>query len=584
MYLGWDIGGVNTKIAAVRDGVVLAVRGRAFELQRDPHGLVALLRTLATEVGADDTSTHGVTMTAELSQMFRTKRDGVDFVITALERAFPVAATRQAIRVYTVDGAFVTCDAARRNPLSVAAANWTATASLVARRHRDAVLIDIGTTTTDIIPIAAGRVAAIGRTDPDRLASGELVYSGAVRTPVEAIVSAVPFGSGAASVSAEGFALVGDVHVWRGDLSPDDYTTTAPDGRPATSEFAAERLARVICADREMLDSNGISAIADAIAVAQVMHVTEAIRRVASRHPSLDTAIVTGLGAFIAARAARDARLRVVHLAEELGGDAGRCAPATAVALLLADRSRDADLPPVPKVARPTVRLGEAGTASARAFESEVEPPPAARATARSRALVVVKVGGALLRHPDTLEQTLAALGAAAAEAPMAIVPGGGMFADAVREVDAAIGLTSDAAHWMAILAMDQYAHVIASRLARGCIVRDPESLHAAHAAGDVPVLAPSQWLRARDPLPHSWDVTSDSIAAWVAAELGAHRLVVVKAPGATGTGVTDAYFERALRGEMNVAIVPADDAPRLQRALRLPLRAASIRFDATSR
>jgi probable H4MPT-linked C1 transfer pathway protein len=216
----------------------------------------------------------------------------------------------------------------------VAAANWAATARLVAERHRDALLVDIGTTTTDIIPLVNGEPCATGWTDPDRLASGELVFTGAVRTPIEAIVRDVPYRSGSATVSAEGFALVGDVHVWRGDLAPSDYTSPAPDGRSATREFAGERLARAICADRETIDDAGVSRIADAVAAAQVAQIAAAIRRVAARHPSALTVVTAGLGSFIGERAARAAGVDTVALSSELGDAAARSAPAAAVALL----------------------------------------------------------------------------------------------------------------------------------------------------------------------------------------------------------------------------------------------------------
>ncbi|HUQ79911.1 MAG TPA: hydantoinase/oxoprolinase family protein, partial [Gemmatimonadaceae bacterium] len=213
---GWDIGGVNTKVARVANGLVIAARTQPYELQRDPGALAPLLAALATQVGAIANEPHAVTMTAELSQMFRTKREGVAFVIDAVCAAFPGAD----VRIYAVDGRFLPPAAARLEPLAVAASNWAATARLVALDHPNAILVDIGTTTTDIIPIVDGHVAALGATDPARLASRELVYSGALRTPVEAIVHHVPFGDDTASVSAEAFALIGDVHVWRGDLAP----------------------------------------------------------------------------------------------------------------------------------------------------------------------------------------------------------------------------------------------------------------------------------------------------------------------------------------------------------------------------
>jgi (4-(4-[2-(gamma-L-glutamylamino)ethyl]phenoxymethyl)furan-2-yl)methanamine synthase len=510
--VGWDVGGVNTKVARVDEGALRVVRGRPFELQRAPEALVALLRELASEVGAPGDPaavTHAVTMTAELSQMFRTKREGVAFVLDAMRMAFPSSA----IRVFSVDGRFVDEDRARAHPLTVAAANWTATATLVARHHRDALLVDIGTTTTDLIPIVDGLVVADGRTDPDRLATGELVYTGALRTPVEAIVSHVAIGGRSIGVSAEGFALAGDVHVWRGDLASAEYTVPTPDGRPATREFAGERLARVICADREMLDERGISAIADAVADAQAERIAIAMRRIKARHPSLTTAVVTGLGGFIADRAARSAGFAVERLSSALGGDGARCAPAASVALLL---------------------------------------------DATPRVEMVIKIGGSLLARIDDFERVLTSIAGTALEHRVLIVPGGGPFADAVRDVDERVRLTEESAHWMAILAMDQYAHVIVQRLPGAALVTTEQEIDSAIAGGRIPVLAPSRWLRAADPLPHSWDVTSDSIAAWIAGAVGASRLMLIKPSGATGE-LVDPYFARALPAGVASACVPAD-------------------------
>jgi len=207
----------------------------------------------------------------------------------------------------------------------------------------------------------------------------------------------------------------------------------------------------------------------------------------------------------------------------------------------------------------------------------------------------VVKLGGGLLAHAALVDAALAAIGAAAREHRLLVVPGGGPFADAVREVDrrlrlSPLPLSNDAAHWMAVLAMDQYAHLVAARLAGGVLVTDPREIAAALGARHVPVLAPSRWLREADPLPHAWEVTSDSIAAWVAGVVGARRLVLVKPPGvrvglshgsgATGFGETaqraaagrelvDGYFTRALPAHVTPVIVPADQVDALHSALR---------------
>jgi aspartokinase-like uncharacterized kinase len=176
-----------------------------------------------------------------------------------------------------------------------------------------------------------------------------------------------------------------------------------------------------------------------------------------------------------------------------------------------------------------------------------------------NRTLTVIKIGGGLLAHPEYFEATLNAVGEMARQRPTLIVPGGGPFADTVRDVDAQLGISEDAAHWMALLAMDQYAHVIAERLGGGAIVRSRTEIESGLAVGSIPVLAPAQWLREVDPLPHDWDVTSDSIAAWVAGQLEAQELLLIKPPGATGPEVVDAQFTKTCPSHIRVVITSAD-------------------------
>lgn len=332
-FLGWDIGGVNTKAARLQgspNGSGLRTMSLPYEVRREPQALGPTLLSVARQLGAEPTDSHAITMTAELSQAFRTKREGVGFVLDALEAAFP----SDRLHVYTVDGRFVSPRDARIEPKAVAASNWAATANWVAQWAPTCVLIDIGTTSTDLIPIVNGKTAAEGHTDPERLLSGELVYTGALRTPAEAIARRVPLWGGEAALSAEGFALIGDAHLWLGRLSRADYTCPTPDGRPVTREFAGERLARTVCADRDMLDDSAIDAIAATLAGAQVRTLAEALGSLRRRKPEITTAVVTGLGDFIAAEAARAAGLAVLPLADKMG-DAARIAPAAAVAWLL---------------------------------------------------------------------------------------------------------------------------------------------------------------------------------------------------------------------------------------------------------
>ena len=522
----------------VVDGRIAAAQGRAFELQRAPASLSAVLEELASALtssqGGPAGVRHAVTMTAELSQMFRSKREGVHFVLDAVAHAFPSSD----VQVYAVDGRFLDPERARDEPLKVAAANWAATARAVAAAHPDAILIDTGSTTTDVIAIAAGQIAATGWTDPDRLASGELVYTGALRTPAEAIASHIWVKGRKYGVSAEGFALSGDVHVWRGELAPADYTVPTPDGRATARGLAGERLRRVICADPELVDDTGVSEIAEALARAQAARITEAVIRVRGSRAGITKAVVTGLGAFLAAAAARAVGLEVVYLADEFGTDASHYAPAAAVALLLAGGSI-ASTPAQPRAARVSI----------------VD--------------LVVKIGGSLLRHPAALDQVMATVAGAAQHRRVLVVPGGGPLADTVRAVDDALHLSADASHWMAVKAMDQLAEVLVDRYGHATLVSDAHELRTTLRMARVPILAPYRWLREADALPHSWEVTSDSIAAWLAGELGARRVVLVKAPGATGE-LADAYFARTLRPPLESRIVTAGDGPSLDHALTL--------------
>jgi aspartokinase-like uncharacterized kinase len=183
--------------------------------------------------------------------------------------------------------------------------------------------------------------------------------------------------------------------------------------------------------------------------------------------------------------------------------------------------------------------------------------------------VIVVKVGGGLLPHVERLDEVLAEIASASRDAALVVVPGGGPFADAVREVDRGPGLSDWAAHWMSVLAMDQYAHVLVDRRAGATLVTGPIEIEKALAEDRLPVLAPYRWLRERDPLPHAWDVTSDSIAAWIAEALGAGRLVLVKPPGASGHGLVDPHFPRALAAHIVAEVVAADAIDQLRKALK---------------
>ena len=332
--LGWDVGGANIKAARIDEGSTEPmVCERPLPLWREPQRLPWALCETAAVLGPAETM--AVTMTAELADCFATKREGVASVLDAFKTAFPAVEPW----VYGTDGAFRPGAVARRQPFRVAAANWMAGASVVARHFPDAFFIDIGSTTTDIIPIVGGRVAARGKTDPARLRSGELIYTGALRTPICAIVRTLPRRSGWCRVAAEHFAIAADAHVWRGSIDVADYTCDTPDGRGRSRLEAGSRLARMVCADLEMIRPQGLSDIADHVARSQIRQVASGIRqvmrRLGARSPRV--AVVAGQGAFIARAAAVDTGLSTVDLAGTLGAAAARAVPAAAVAYLLAE-------------------------------------------------------------------------------------------------------------------------------------------------------------------------------------------------------------------------------------------------------
>src|SRR5216117_2358454 len=132
------------------------------------------------------------------------------------------------------------------------------------------------------------------------------------------------------------------------------------------------------------------------------------------------------------------------------------------------------------------------------------------------------------------------------------------------------VKIGEDAAHWMAVLGMDQYAHALAARLPEAALVDGDGAIAAALQAGRLPVLAPYHWLRAADPLPHSWEVTSDTIAAWLAGQLGARRVVLIKPAHALDSkAIVDSYFLRTLPHGVEHLIITADDLGQLDVALR---------------
>jgi probable H4MPT-linked C1 transfer pathway protein len=280
--LGIDIGGANTK-AATADGRFVASVYLPLWRDADLKGTLDRIRHDAPAGRV------GVTITGELADCYATKKDGIDHISGVVKSVFPEAV------FYGCDGRFHrdTTDARL-----FSAANWSASARYVGRVHGDVLFVDIGSTTTDIIPVAGGEPAA-GLTDFERLTRGELIYAGTLRTNLAALLRQVTVKGREARTASELFAITGDVYLLLGLIGPDDYACDTPDGGGKSPEDAARRIARLVCCDLSELDMDDVLAIARQVRRRQVDDLAEAIRTVATRH-DLKRAAVCGLGAFLA--------------------------------------------------------------------------------------------------------------------------------------------------------------------------------------------------------------------------------------------------------------------------------------------
>jgi (4-(4-[2-(gamma-L-glutamylamino)ethyl]phenoxymethyl)furan-2-yl)methanamine synthase len=326
--LALDIGGANLKAADGRGWTA----ARPFPLWRRPRELPqALADLLAAAPPADAIA---VTMTGELADCFATKAEGVETIVSA---AVQSAAGRRVL-VYRVDGAFASPEMAIAEPLMAAASNWHALARFAGRFAPEgaSLLIDIGSTTCDLVPLRTGRPVAMGRTDTERLLHGELVYTGVERSPICAVVGSAPWRGRRCPVAQELFATTWDAYLVLGDLPEEPDNIHTADGRPATRPAAHDRLARMICAERSSFSAADASAFAREVALAQLDQIIAAALRVTDRAGWPRAIAVSGQGEFLARRVAERLapRASMVALSELLGKDVSRCAPAHALAVL----------------------------------------------------------------------------------------------------------------------------------------------------------------------------------------------------------------------------------------------------------
>src|SRR5215469_11994621 len=272
--IGWDIGGAHLKLAQVDDGTIVAVRQIPCPLWLGLDRLQKSIREgLARWPAAD---VHAVTMTGELTDLFPDRAHGVRALIDAVEKH----ADGTPVRIYASDGTFLTAAAAKAEPPRVASANWHASARVAARNARDALFVDIGSTTTDLVPLRAGAVAARGTDDATRLASDELIYRGVVRTPVMAVVQHVLIGGVRTGVMAEYFATMADVYRLTGELPSHADQHSAADGRGKSLAESRARLARMVGQDAAAAPDEVWAELARHIATRQLDEIAEGAARV----------------------------------------------------------------------------------------------------------------------------------------------------------------------------------------------------------------------------------------------------------------------------------------------------------------
>jgi hypothetical protein len=250
-----------------------------------------------------------------------------------------VAANSRRVSVYLTDGSLVAPDVAKERPLLAAASNWHALAQFAARWIETEVglLVDIGSTTCDIIPIVAGQPAPRGRTDPERLATGELIYTGVERSPICAVAAKLPWRGKLCRTAHELFATTWDAYLVTGDLPEEPESSHTADGRPATRQHARDRLARTLCADATMFDNADAHKAAEAVAAAQCELICDGLRDVIqSLRSPIEAVVISGRGEFLARRAVERVlgHPTIESLSKHLGNELSRVAPAHALAVL----------------------------------------------------------------------------------------------------------------------------------------------------------------------------------------------------------------------------------------------------------
>lgn len=335
---GWDVGGAHLKMAWVDDaGRVRDVTQFDTPLWRGLHGLRAAMAEARGRL-PPCAGRHGITMTGELADLFASRREGVAALTAAMVEELPA----EDICCYAGPQGFVTTGEAVSFHSWVASANWHATAALAARYLDGGLLVDMGSTTTDLVPFAAGRVSARGYSDGERLALEELVYTGLTRTPLMTLGETVPINGEWVGVVAERFADTADVYRLLGRLPAHADGEDTADGRGRGSSETRARIARMVGMDAGDAPHQAWSGLAAYFAGRQL----ERLQRACARHLSAGLSahaplVGAGIGRFLVRDLAATLGRPYIDIADLLGQAgagtaAADCAPAVAVALMMA--------------------------------------------------------------------------------------------------------------------------------------------------------------------------------------------------------------------------------------------------------
>lgn len=345
--LGWDIGGAHVKACLLEDGAPRDIAQWPCPLWQGMQHLDEALGQARTRWSGpwEAGISHAATMTGEMVDLFADREEGVARIAERLAQALGPS-----LKLLDADGAWRSPREAGGRWRGIASANWCATARVLAPRLGDALLLDIGSTTTDLIPVRAGRVAALGTNDAERLATGELVYQGVVRTPLCALGPRVRLGGHMVNVMNEFFATTADVYRMTGELDPAHDQAPAADGRAKDARSTRQRLARMVGRDDADASEAEWLALARWWKQAQLRVVRAQMARVCA-HAGLpaDAPVVgAGCGTFLAAQLARqagrpflryaDVALPVAASNPGLASWTDVCAPAVSVALLACGR------------------------------------------------------------------------------------------------------------------------------------------------------------------------------------------------------------------------------------------------------